>query len=194
MPGLVRPLAALRAFAPARCSRVSAPFVSSPRASPASALRTLSTSSRAFQRPTLTRAALGANGSSKASPPAAGSFFAQSYLPYSSRGSFFTPSRYLSTSATGLSAAPSTAPPVAPAAESETVEDVRTIPKSLPVWLLSCSALVFGIIVIGGLTRLTESGLSIVEWNPITGIRPPITDAEWDAEWEKYRVSPEGVM
>jgi cytochrome c oxidase assembly protein subunit 15 len=134
----------------------------------ASALRQMSTST--LQRP-------------RVSPPSTGSFFAQSYLPYSNRGSFFTPSRYASTASTGLGAA-------AP----EHVEDVRTIPKSLPTWLIGCSALVFGIIVIGGLTRLTESGLSIVEWNPITGIRPPITDAEWDAEWEKYRLSPEGVM
>ncbi|WWD20807.1 hypothetical protein CI109_105284 [Kwoniella shandongensis] len=68
------------------------------------------------------------------------------------------------------------------------------IPRSLPYWLYGCSAVVFGIIVIGGLTRLTESGLSIVEWQPLTGVLPPITAAEWDAEWEKYRLSPEGVM
>ncbi|WVQ92321.1 hypothetical protein IAS59_006130 [Cryptococcus gattii] len=68
------------------------------------------------------------------------------------------------------------------------------IPKSLPYWLYGCSAVVFGIIVIGGLTRLTESGLSIVEWNPITGILPPITKEDWDAEWEKYKVSPEDLL
>ncbi|WVR08700.1 hypothetical protein IAU60_005758 [Kwoniella sp. DSM 27419] len=71
---------------------------------------------------------------------------------------------------------------------------VAEIPKSLPYWLYGCSALVFGIVVIGGLTRLTESGLSIVEWQPITGILPPITKEEWDAEWEKYKVSPEGMI
>ncbi|KAL0242021.1 hypothetical protein I308_106195 [Cryptococcus tetragattii IND107] len=60
------------------------------------------------------------------------------------------------------------------------------IPKSLPYWLYGCSAVVFGIIVIGGLTRLTESGLSIVEWNPITGILPPITKEDWDTEWENF--------
>ncbi|EIW70072.1 hypothetical protein TREMEDRAFT_71512 [Tremella mesenterica DSM 1558] len=57
-----------------------------------------------------------------------------------------------------------------------------------------CSALVFGIVVIGGLTRLTESGLSITEWQPITGILPPIGEDQWEAEWEKYRVSPEGIL
>lgn len=68
------------------------------------------------------------------------------------------------------------------------------IPKSLPIWLFGCSGLVFGIIIIGGLTRLTESGLSITEWEPITGILPPITDQEWAVEWDKYKVSPEGIM
>lgn len=68
------------------------------------------------------------------------------------------------------------------------------MPRSLPNWLLGCSALVFGILVVGGLTRLTESGLSIVEWNLVTGVLPPITKEEWAQEWEKYRVSPEGVL
>lgn len=69
-----------------------------------------------------------------------------------------------------------------------------TIPKSMPAWLFTCSGLVFGIIVIGGLTRLTESGLSITEWEPITGILPPIGDEQWAVEWDKYKVSPEGIM
>lgn len=88
-----------------------------------------------------------------------------------------------------------TLPPLAASADLATpVVRPITIPKSLPVWLLGCSALVFGILVIGGLTRLTESGLSITEWQPLTGILPPITLAEWDIEWEKYKVSPEGVL
>lgn len=86
------------------------------------------------------------------------------------------------------------APAEGSAAATATSETTRTIPKSLPYWLFGCSALVFGILIIGGLTRLTESGLSITEWNLVTGIRPPITKAEWDAEWEKYKVSPEGVL
>jgi cytochrome c oxidase assembly protein subunit 15 len=64
----------------------------------------------------------------------------------------------------------------------------------MPAWLFTCSGLVFGIIVIGGLTRLTESGLSITEWEPITGILPPIGDEQWAVEWDKYKVSPEGIM
>lgn len=74
------------------------------------------------------------------------------------------------------------------------VEATRVIPKSLPKWLFGCSALVFGILVVGGLTRLTESGLSITEWNLVTGVLPPLTKADWDVEWEKYKVSPEGVL
>ncbi|CAG8526076.1 10755_t:CDS:2 [Cetraspora pellucida] len=49
----------------------------------------------------------------------------------------------------------------------------------------------FGIVVLGGLTRLTESGLSIVEWKPITGIIPPITLSQWEEEFEKYKQFPE---
>ncbi|CAG8730782.1 5411_t:CDS:1, partial [Acaulospora morrowiae] len=51
-------------------------------------------------------------------------------------------------------------------------------------WLLGTSGLVFGIVVLGGLTRLTESGLSIVEWKPITGVLPPITNSQWEKEFE----------
>ncbi|KAJ2507873.1 Cytochrome c oxidase assembly protein cox15, partial [Coemansia sp. RSA 2052] len=51
--------------------------------------------------------------------------------------------------------------------------------------------MVFGIIVWGGLTRLTESGLSIVEWAPITGAKLPTSDAAWEAEFEKYKQFPE---
>jgi cytochrome c oxidase assembly protein subunit 15 len=54
--------------------------------------------------------------------------------------------------------------------------------------------MVFFIIVVGGFTRLTESGLSITEWQPVSGILPPIGDKEWMVEWEKYRVTPEGVL
>ncbi|KAJ2157492.1 Cytochrome c oxidase assembly protein cox15 [Coemansia sp. RSA 552] len=58
-------------------------------------------------------------------------------------------------------------------------------------WTLFCASMVFGIIVWGGLTRLTESGLSIVEWKPITGARLPASEDEWQAEFEKYKQFPE---
>lgn len=58
-------------------------------------------------------------------------------------------------------------------------------------WLLLSSVLVLGIIVVGGVTRLTESGLSITEWQPITGILPPLSYDEWMVEFEKYKATPE---
>ncbi|KAF5388325.1 hypothetical protein D9615_000116 [Tricholomella constricta] len=67
-------------------------------------------------------------------------------------------------------------------------------PRSVGTWLMVSATLVFGIIVVGGVTRLTESGLSITEWRPITGILPPLSDAEWDAEFHKYKQTPEFKM
>lgn len=58
-------------------------------------------------------------------------------------------------------------------------------------WLLGIAAMVFMMVVIGGLTRLTESGLSIVDWRPVTGWLPPLSQAEWLAAFEAYRTSPE---
>ncbi len=58
-------------------------------------------------------------------------------------------------------------------------------------WLLVVAALVFIMIVVGGITRLTESGLSITEWKPVTGALPPLNDADWQAEFLKYQQIPE---
>lgn len=66
--------------------------------------------------------------------------------------------------------------------------------KSVSYWLFGTSTLVFGIVVLGGLTRLTESGLSITEWKPITGSIPPLNQEQWEAEFEKYKSSPEFVQ
>jgi len=63
--------------------------------------------------------------------------------------------------------------------------------RPIAVWLLLVAALVFLMVVVGGVTRLTRSGLSIVEWNPIMGAIPPLTEAQWEAEFEKYRQTPE---
>lgn len=63
--------------------------------------------------------------------------------------------------------------------------------SSVGYWLIGTSGLVFGIVVLGGLTRLTESGLSITEWKPITGTIPPLNEEEWIAEFNKYKESPE---
>jgi heme a synthase len=67
----------------------------------------------------------------------------------------------------------------------------NTRPKTLSVWLTVVALLVFCIIVVGGITRLTESGLSITEWKPVSGVIPPLNDADWAAEFEKYRQIPE---
>ena len=58
-------------------------------------------------------------------------------------------------------------------------------------WLMGSAGLVFAVIVVGGVTRLTESGLSITEWKPITGTIPPLNQEEWMVEFEKYKATPE---
>src|SRR6185369_3946929 len=67
----------------------------------------------------------------------------------------------------------------------------RRAPRAVAAWLLVCCALVFAIVVVGGVTRLTHSGLSITEWQPIVGTLPPLSDADWDAAFSKYRQTPE---
>ena len=59
-------------------------------------------------------------------------------------------------------------------------------------WLIAVAAMIFFMIVLGALTRLTESGLSMVEWKPVTGWLPPLSDAAWQAELQKYLSSPQG--
>jgi len=64
-------------------------------------------------------------------------------------------------------------------------------PPPVAGWLLTSSILVFAVIVVGGVTRLTESGLSITEWRPITGVLPPLNEAQWNEEFDKYKATPE---
>jgi cytochrome c oxidase assembly protein subunit 15 len=61
-------------------------------------------------------------------------------------------------------------------------------------WLLGSSTLVFGVVVVGGLTRLTESGLSITQWKPVQGILPPLNKEQWKLEYSKYKDTPEYRM
>jgi cytochrome c oxidase assembly protein subunit 15 len=63
--------------------------------------------------------------------------------------------------------------------------------RAVAVWLFAVAGLVALMVVIGGLTRLTESGLSMVEWKPVTGWLPPLSEAAWMAEFEKYKQFPE---
>jgi cytochrome c oxidase assembly protein subunit 15 len=63
--------------------------------------------------------------------------------------------------------------------------------RVVAIWLWSLAALVFLMVIVGGATRLTESGLSITEWKPLTGIIPPLSPAEWLAEFENYKKIPQ---
>jgi cytochrome c oxidase assembly protein subunit 15 len=63
--------------------------------------------------------------------------------------------------------------------------------RSVALWLLAVSALIFAMVVLGGVTRLTRSGLSIVEWQPLVGTIPPLTEADWVELFEKYKLTPE---
>ncbi len=63
--------------------------------------------------------------------------------------------------------------------------------RRVAIWLLICCALVFAMVVLGGVTRLTGSGLSMVDWKPVTGVLPPLSEAEWLKTFEMYQQSPE---
>lgn len=71
---------------------------------------------------------------------------------------------------------------------------MQTAPASVRNWLIVVAAMIFFMIAIGALTRLTESGLSMVEWRPVTGWLPPLSDTSWNAELEKYLSSPQGRL
>lgn len=66
--------------------------------------------------------------------------------------------------------------------------------RAIRLWLMVLFVLVAAMIVVGGLTRLTGSGLSITEWRPVTGAIPPLGDAAWAAEFEKYRATPQFML
>lgn len=70
----------------------------------------------------------------------------------------------------------------------------HTAPPAVALWLGCVALLVFGILIIGGITRLTDSGLSMVEWRPLMGILPPLSDGEWQRLFALYQQSPEGRL
>ena len=80
-------------------------------------------------------------------------------------------------------------------ASSEFMSQIASVPvlqaRAVRVWLFCVAAMILATLVVGGATRLTESGLSIVEWKPVTGVLPPLTDSAWQAELEKYRAIPQ---
>ena len=83
-----------------------------------------------------------------------------------------------------------TAPPATPATDWR-----LAIPESrrrwLRGWFWSIAAFTLAVLIVGGITRLTRSGLSIVEWNPIMGVIPPLGDAQWQEAFDRYRQFPE---
>lgn len=93
---------------------------------------------------------------------------------------YFSPSRYFSyTRPVFTSGTPSTA-------------SIKALPsKGVYRWLFLCSGLTLAVVIVGGVTRLTESGLSITEWRPVTGVLPPLNAEAWEEEFGKYRETPE---
>jgi len=69
----------------------------------------------------------------------------------------------------------------------------RASGRAVAAWLLVCCVLVFAMVVVGGVTRLTHSGLSIVEWQPIVGTLPPLDEGQWQATFDKYKLTPENA-
>jgi len=67
----------------------------------------------------------------------------------------------------------------------------RPAPRAFGAWLLVVAAMVLAIVIVGGITRLTESGLSIVEWDPILGAIPPLNHAQWQAAFDAYKAIPQ---
>jgi cytochrome c oxidase assembly protein subunit 15 len=63
--------------------------------------------------------------------------------------------------------------------------------RQVAAWLMLCCAMIFAMVVLGGVTRLTGSGLSMVEWDPLFGVVPPLNEQQWEAVFAKYRASPE---
>lgn len=65
--------------------------------------------------------------------------------------------------------------------------------RSIATWLFTCCGLVFVMVIVGAITRLTESGLSMVEWRPLIGALPPLNEAEWVRVFELYKQTPEFI-
>ncbi|MBK5911910.1 hypothetical protein CCR85_10460 [Rhodothalassium salexigens] len=87
--------------------------------------------------------------------------------------------------------------PTAPTSASPTAPRASAPPgarRAVALWLMGVAGLVALMVVVGGITRLTESGLSIVYWKPVSGILPPLSQAAWEAEFALYRTSPEYMI
>jgi heme a synthase len=78
-----------------------------------------------------------------------------------------------------------------PASPADAPRGATGDPRPVAFWLLTCCALLLAMIVVGGVTRLTHSGLSITEWQPIVGTLPPLSAADWNDAFAKYALTPE---
>ena len=67
-------------------------------------------------------------------------------------------------------------------------------PRALAAWLFAVAALIFLMVIVGGITRLTESGLSMVRWEPVSGAIPPLNEAQWLREFNHYRATPQYLL
>ena len=67
----------------------------------------------------------------------------------------------------------------------------RADQRLIALWLLVCCAFVVAMVIVGGITRLTGSGLSMVTWEPVSGVVPPLNEAAWEEEFQRYQQSPE---
>nr|WP_166177676.1 COX15/CtaA family protein [Altererythrobacter segetis] len=72
-------------------------------------------------------------------------------------------------------------------ASGQASERAHVRPRAIARWLFVVAALIVAMVVVGGITRLTESGLSITRWQPVTGTIPPLSHAQWQAEFDHYR-------
>ena len=70
-------------------------------------------------------------------------------------------------------------------------ETVHRHDRQVAAWLLLCCLMIFSMVILGGVTRLTGSGLSMVQWDPIFGIVPPLNEGEWNTTFDLYKQSPE---
>src|SRR3954463_4265820 len=72
-----------------------------------------------------------------------------------------------------------------------TEPSAQIAPRAVRWWLIAIALLIAIMVLVGGATRLTESGLSIVEWKPVTGALPPLSDEAWQGEFQKYQAIPQ---
>jgi cytochrome c oxidase assembly protein subunit 15 len=79
---------------------------------------------------------------------------------------------------------------LAPIHSTRRAEAVRDS-GAVRLWLFAVAALIFAMVIVGGATRLTESGLSITEWKPVTGVLPPLTSADWQLAFSSYKQIPQ---